>query len=85
MELTFTNLLAVALIAFAAPLALGLAPALRLPAVVLELVAGIAVGPAGLGWVEVDAPVEVLALLGLAVLLPRARRVLKGGSAAARR
>ncbi len=69
MELAFTNLLAVALIAFAAPLALGLAPALRLPAVVLELVAGIAVGPAGLGWVEVDAPVEVLALLGLAILL----------------
>ena len=69
MELAFVNLLAVALIAFTAPLVLGLAPALRLPAVVLELVAGIAVGPAGLGWVEVDGPVEVLALLGLALLL----------------
>ena len=48
---------------------LGLAPALRLPAVVLEIVAGIAIGPSGLGWVEVDAPIEVLALVGLAFLL----------------
>jgi Kef-type K+ transport system membrane component KefB len=69
MELHFTNLLAVAAIAFCAPLALGLAPGLRLPAVVLELVAGIVVGPAGLGWVAVDEPVAVIALLGLAVLL----------------
>ena len=69
MELEFTNLLVVVAIAFAAPLALGLAPKLRLPAVVLELVAGIVVGPSVLGWVEVDNPVEVLALLGLAFLL----------------
>lgn len=69
MELHFTNLLAVAAVAFCAPLLLGLAPGLRLPAVVLELVAGIVVGPAGLGWVDVDEPVAVIALLGLAVLL----------------
>ncbi len=56
-------------IAFAVPLALSLAPGLRVPAVVLELVAGIVVGPSGLGLVEVDAPVDVLALLGLAMLL----------------
>jgi Kef-type K+ transport system membrane component KefB len=68
-ELEFVNLLIVAVAAFAAPFALGLAPALRIPAVVLEIVVGIVIGPAGFGWVEVDAPVEVLALVGLAFLL----------------
>src|SRR4051812_22621303 len=68
-ELHFTNLLIVCAIAFAVPFTLGLAPRLRLPAVVLELVAGIVVGPAGLDWVQVDDPVAVLALIGLAMLL----------------
>jgi Kef-type K+ transport system membrane component KefB len=69
MEIEFTNLLIVVAIAFAVPLALGLAPALRLPSVVVELIAGIVVGPAVLGWVEVDEPVRVLAIVGLAFLL----------------
>src|SRR4051794_8014733 len=69
MDLHFTNLLVVSAIAFAAPLLLGLAPALRMPAVVLELVAGIAVGPSGFDLVQVDQPVAVIALLGLAILL----------------
>jgi Kef-type K+ transport system membrane component KefB len=68
-ELEFVNLLIVAAAAFAAPFALGLVPALRIPAVVLEIVVGIVIGPALLGWVEIDAPVEVLALVGLAFLL----------------
>lgn len=68
-ELAFDNLLAVCVIALGAPLLLGLVPGLRLPAVVLELVAGIVVGPAGLGWVEADTTVLVLATLGLAMLL----------------
>jgi Kef-type K+ transport system membrane component KefB len=68
-ELEFVNLLIVAAAAFAAPFALGLVPALRIPAVVLEIVVGIVIGPAVLGWVEIDAPVEVLALVGLAFLL----------------
>ncbi|MEA2826482.1 MAG: hypothetical protein QOG43_921, partial [Actinomycetota bacterium] len=67
--LSFGNLLVVAAIAVAAPLLLGLVPSLRVPAVVLEIVAGIVVGPAGFGWVEVDLPVQVLALFGLAFLL----------------
>jgi Kef-type K+ transport system membrane component KefB len=67
--LEFTNLVVVAAVAFTAPLLLGLAPGLRLPAVVLEIVAGIAIGPDGFGWVEVDEPVRVLALVGLAYLL----------------
>jgi Kef-type K+ transport system membrane component KefB len=69
METEFTNLLIVVAIAFAAPFALGLAPALRLPSIVLEIIAGIVVGPSVLGWVEVDQAVDVVATLGLAFLL----------------
>ena len=69
MEIEFTNLLIVVAVGFSAPLLLGLAPGLRFPAVVLEIVAGIIVGPAVLGWVEIDEPVRVLSILGLAVLL----------------
>ncbi len=65
----FGSLAVVLVIAFAAPLILGLAPALRLPSVVLELCAGIAVGPDGLGWAKVDGTIEVFATVGLAVLL----------------
>ena len=68
-ELHFTNLLIVVAAGFSVPLLLGMAPRVRLPAVVLEIVAGIVIGPAGLGWVEIDAPIEVLALIGLAFLL----------------
>jgi Kef-type K+ transport system membrane component KefB len=66
---SFTNLAIVAAAAFAAPLLLGLVPSLRLPAVVLEIVLGIVLGPAALGWVQVDEPVRVMSLLGLAFLL----------------
>jgi Kef-type K+ transport system membrane component KefB len=69
MVVGFTNLLIVAAAAFAAPLALGLVPAFRLPAVVLEIVLGIALGPSVLGWAKVDEPVQVMSLLGLAFLL----------------
>jgi Kef-type K+ transport system membrane component KefB len=69
MEPGFTNLLIVVAAGFTAPLALGLVPALRFPAVVLELLLGIAIGPEVLGWVEVDEPVRVLSLVGLAILL----------------
>ncbi len=63
------GLLIVVAAGFAAPFLLGLAPGLRVPAVVLEIVAGIVVGPSVLGWVEIDATIEVLATLGLAFLL----------------
>ena len=68
-DVEFTNLLAVSVIALLAPLTLGLAPALRLPAVVLEIIVGVVVGPQVLGWVEVDLPVSIVALLRLAFLL----------------
>ncbi|HEX8741982.1 MAG TPA: cation:proton antiporter [Thermoleophilaceae bacterium] len=63
------GLLVVVAVAFAAPFLLGLAPALRLPSVLLEIVAGIAIGPSVLGWVEVDEAIEVVALIGLAFVL----------------
>ena len=68
-DVSFDNLFLVVLVGAAAPLALGFAPRLRLPSVVLELVAGIVLGPAVLGWLEVDLPVQVLSLIGLAFLL----------------
>ncbi len=67
--LSFTGLVIVAAIALAAPLAIGLVPGLRLPSVVLEISAGIIIGPAVLGWVEIDAVIRVFALFGLAFLL----------------
>ena len=68
-DISLTGLVIVAAIAFLVPLGLGLAPAVRIPSVVLEIVAGILIGPAVLGLVEVDLPLQVLALLGLAFLL----------------
>ena len=68
-DISLTGVLVVAAIAFAVPLVLGLAPTLHLPSVVLEIVAGIVIGPAILGLVEVNLPLQVLALLGLAFLL----------------
>jgi Kef-type K+ transport system membrane component KefB len=65
----FGDLLIVVAMAFAAPFALGLVPRLRLPSVVLEIVAGIVIGPSVLGIVEVDPAIEVVALIGLAFVL----------------
>jgi Kef-type K+ transport system membrane component KefB len=63
------NLLIVAAVAFGVPFALGLVPGLRLPAVALEIVAGIVIGPSLLGWVTIDEPLRIFALVGLAFLL----------------
>ena len=63
------NLLLVVAVAFTAPLLLGLFPRLQLPSVVLEIVAGIVIGPSALALVEVDQAVEVVALIGLAFVL----------------
>jgi Kef-type K+ transport system membrane component KefB len=68
-DISFTNLLIVAAAAFAAPLALGLVPSVRLPAVVLEIVLGIVLGPSVLDWARVDDAVQLMSLLGLAFLL----------------
>jgi Kef-type K+ transport system membrane component KefB len=68
-DVSFTNLLVVAAVAVLAPLTVGFAPRLRIPAVVLEIIGGIIIGPSGFGWVHVDLPVAILALFGLAFLL----------------
>jgi Kef-type K+ transport system membrane component KefB len=65
----FDNLLIVVAVAFVAPLLLGFFPSVKLPSVVLEIIAGIVIGPSVLGIVEVDEAVSVIALLGLAFLL----------------
>jgi Kef-type K+ transport system membrane component KefB len=65
----FENLVLVVAVAFFAPFVLGLFPRVRLPSVVLEIVAGIVIGPSVLGLVEVDESVEVIALIGLAFVL----------------
>ena len=64
-----TGLLIVVAVAFACPFVLGLFPRVRLPSVVLEILAGILIGPAVLGIVEVDQAIEVLSVIGLAFLL----------------
>jgi len=68
-NVSFSGLLIVTVVAFAAPLLLGLSPARRLPSVVIEIVAGIVIGPSVLGWVKVDLPISILSLVGLAFLL----------------
>jgi Kef-type K+ transport system membrane component KefB len=65
---SFSSVAVVAVVALLAPLAVAFT-GLRLPAIVLEILLGIVVGPQVLGWASNDEPVQVLALVGLAFLL----------------
>jgi Kef-type K+ transport system membrane component KefB len=65
----FDNLFVVALVAVLAPLLVAAVPALRVPAVVVEILAGVVLGPDVLGVVDADLVVQVLAVIGLAFLL----------------
>jgi Kef-type K+ transport system membrane component KefB len=67
--LSFNSVLIIAAIAVVVPVVLGLLPRLPVPGAVLMVVAGIVVGPSVLGWARIDAPVQVLAQLGLGILL----------------
>ncbi|HEX4718908.1 MAG TPA: cation:proton antiporter [Thermoleophilaceae bacterium] len=69
MSPSFDDLLIVVAIAFAAPFLLGLFPSVRLPSPVLEIVAGIIVGPSVLHWAQNDETVAVISTIGLAFLL----------------
>lgn len=69
MDFSYGGMLVVVIIAFAAPLLARAVPRLRVPAVALEIILGIVVGPSVLGWVEMDAPLTVLGSIGLAFLL----------------
>jgi Kef-type K+ transport system membrane component KefB len=64
-----TGLVVVLAVAAGVPLLLGLLPALRLPGALLEIVVGVLIGPSVLGWVNPDATVKAIALLGLSFLL----------------
>ncbi len=68
-DVTFENLLLVSVVAVLAPLILGYLPRLRVPSPVLEIAAGVVLGPSALGWVRADLPVQVLSLVGLSLLL----------------
>lgn len=63
------GLVIVLAVAAGVPLLLGLFPGVRLPGPLLEIVAGIALGPAVLGVVVPDATIAAIALLGLSFLL----------------
>jgi Kef-type K+ transport system membrane component KefB len=68
-DVEFLNLLGILVIAVAAPLLAAVLPRRWVPAVVLEIGLGILVGPHGLDWLRPDLAVQVVALLGLAMLL----------------
>jgi Kef-type K+ transport system membrane component KefB len=67
--MSFTGLVIVCGVAFVSPLLLGMVPKFRLPAIVLEILAGILIGPSGLGFVQMDPPIRVLSIIGLSFLL----------------
>ena len=68
MTVSFTSIAVIAGVALVAPLAINLL-GVRLPAIVVEILLGIVVGPQVLGWASNDEPVQVLSLIGLAFLL----------------
>jgi Kef-type K+ transport system membrane component KefB len=63
------NLFLVGMIACLAPLLIYITHAYLLPAVVLEIVGGIIIGPQVLNWVHVDVFLGFLSILGLSYLL----------------
>ncbi len=65
----YTSFIIVAVVAFLAPLIRGMAPVILVPAIVLEIIGGIIVGPHGLGIASSTPPVEVFSTVGLACLL----------------
>src|ERR671939_1982452 len=66
--ISFSSVAVVAAVALLSPLAVGLT-GVRLPAIALEILLGIVVGPQVLGWASNDEPVQVLSVIGLAFLL----------------
>jgi Kef-type K+ transport system membrane component KefB len=67
-ELHYSNLLIVVAVATVGPLLLDLLPVPRVPTLVVEIVAGVLVGPQVLGIVDIDEPVSVLSQVGLVFL-----------------
>ena len=69
MDVELGNLFGIAAVAFVVPFVAGFFPRLRVPTMVLEILAGVLLGPAVLGWLQLDDTVEFMALLGVAFLL----------------
>ena len=69
LPISFNSVLIIAGISVLVPVVLGLLPRLPVPGAVLEVIAGIVVGPSVLNWARIDPPVEVLSDLGLGMLL----------------
>lgn len=69
MEIDLDNLFGITIVAFIVPFVLGFFPRIRVPSVVMELLAGILIGPALLGWVEPGPVVSTMSSLGVAFLL----------------
>jgi Kef-type K+ transport system membrane component KefB len=68
-EISLLNLLLVVIVSFGVPYVLGFFPRLRIPPAVVEVLVGLVLGPSVLGWIEIDAAVEVAAFLGVTFLL----------------
>ncbi len=64
-----SGLVLVLAVAAAIPLLLGLVPRLPLPGALVEIVAGVVIGPSVLGWVHPDETIRALSVLGLSFLL----------------
>ncbi|MFG3323640.1 cation:proton antiporter [Streptomyces sp. NPDC048171] len=67
--MAYDNLFIVLAVAAGVPFLLALLPRARLPGPVLEIVAGVVLGPAVLDLVQPDATVEALSVIGLSFLL----------------
>jgi Kef-type K+ transport system membrane component KefB len=67
--MSYDNLVIVLVVAAAVPFLLALMPRVPLPGPVLEIVAGIVLGPAVLNVVRPDATVQALSIIGLSFLL----------------
>ena len=66
--MTLANVAIISLLAVGAPLLARASRRAAVPVIVVEILLGIAAGPHGLGWVEVDGAVDTLALLGVTFL-----------------
>src|SRR4051794_8557717 len=62
------NVAIIVTLSAAAPFAAKAIPGGIAPAIVIELLAGLVVGPHALGWITVDGPSDTLSQLGLAFL-----------------
>ena len=66
--MTLVNVAVVAGVAAITPVLVVLVPRRVVPGIVIEILAGLVLGPHGLGWIALDPAVDTLALLGLAFL-----------------